>query len=1271
MNSVRRAGIVLALLAAGTAARAQGPDPANIRGESTQTRKRLAEAEQKLIAGKTADATDDLQRVLDEAPDDLIALDGKHYRTARRVAHGILARLPADALKSYQDRIDNPARKLFDTAKQTRDPAPLWQLLDRYFVSRPAEDGLLLLGDLLFERGEFRTAENVWRRLLPDAGADIVYPNSRTDLAAVRARVILAMVFQGDTDRAKAELTAFTKQHPGAKGLLAGKDAPYADTLRAVLDHPPQLAPAANAGADWPTFGGAPDRAGRAGVRLPDDWRANRWEQTIPGVRHLELSPTPPARPPFGNPVIVNGQVFVTDGWRICGFDLGTGRQTADLVLARRDDGTSRGSEPSPTLTAAGNRLYVRVGPGVIRPADLAKRGDDTTIACVLLTAKADGTPTLKELWRLKPPPAEEKTAIAWEGAPLVAGRRMWAAYARFEGGRVVHGIACYDPADAASAPDRPAWTADVCDGSLSAADGRARHELLTLAGRNVVFCSNAGAVVALDAATGRRAWGFRYPRVRKAEANLSPDPAPAVACGGRVFVAPADADCVHALDPETGQLLWSSKPTEGAQILGVSAGRLIVTVTGPTKGIRGLNVRNGEYGELDGWIQGTSSAPPGYGRGFVTDDVIVWPTQDGLYFLNSDDGTPRGEAWTHPSGWQGRYFGNVAYADGVLVVVTATQVWGYVSAAKRFGPAEPRSEREKFNRLIEAGERALAAGETSTARQLLLDVARGELPKPFRAWAAARLLLLTPKTDAESKLPADVRSALAAELRDEWLIPPDGVPVTLATLLDRHLGRERASAFLPSSPALPCDRKPEDAPSLSPDAEINRTLRLAVGSVPLRWIPGMATPPKRLFTTTATELLAVSLTNRDSSRHDAVDRFTHATDIHDGFVVAGPFAVAVYGTAREPLWVFRVPTTPPLTALPGKVWLSSEPPPVAELSSFRLVGSWLVARLGERHLIAFDLQGKRVAWVLGANGKPGFRTLAFPGATRFGAEFAATGQLVVAQLSDGRRWFIRASTGNVLDVPGFGEQTAKVWWPHPPVEIDGSRLLLSDGPGLVRVLNLTTGREKWTHEPVGEASLTGEPPQVRAWADALLIAVRRNHGVELDRLDTADGKSAWRSGAAFLDADRVKLANADADAERVYVPVGNTLAAFHLKDGKSAWEVELPDARGSGGWVVRSGQKCLIAYPEFAVPREPVVDVLDRVAKSFRNEPAFWRLPGLVVGLYDAWVARTVPVLLLDPETGKRLGTFEIPATGPAVTTWFERDLAVVATGDRVVWLR
>ena len=65
------------------------------------------------------------------------------------------------------------------------------------------------------------------------------------------------------------------------------------------------------------------------------------------------------------------------------------------------------------------------------------------------------------------------------------------------------------------------------------------------------------------------------------------------------------------------------------------------------------------------------------------------------------------------------------------------------------------------------------------------------------------------------------------------------------------------------------------------------------------------------------------------------------------------------------------------------------------------------------------------------------------------------------------------------------------------------------------------------------------------------------------------------------------------------------------------------------------------------------------------------WRLPGLANTLYDTWVTRAVPVLLFDPGTGKLLRQYDIPARGPAVTANFSADAAVIATGDRVVWIK
>jgi hypothetical protein len=87
-------------------------------------------------------------------------------------------------------------------------------------VSRAADEGLLLLGDLLFERGEFRAAEAAWRQLLPDGGSELAYPNSAADPALVRARVVLAAIFAGEAARARASWT-FSREAP-ERGRRAG-----------------------------------------------------------------------------------------------------------------------------------------------------------------------------------------------------------------------------------------------------------------------------------------------------------------------------------------------------------------------------------------------------------------------------------------------------------------------------------------------------------------------------------------------------------------------------------------------------------------------------------------------------------------------------------------------------------------------------------------------------------------------------------------------------------------------------------------------------------------------------------------------------------------------------------------------------------------------------------------------------------------------------------------------------------------------------------------
>jgi len=1222
MNRAARAAATVLLLAlAGTAPAQPTPgaaDAANVRGDSVQTAKRLRELELKLATGG-AEAVDELHKLVDEVGDDFVP-DGKRYVSARRAAHALLVRLPADALKALRDRTEVPARALLDRAKLTRDPRAAWALVDRYPVSGPTDEGLLLLGELLFERGEFRTAEGVWRRLLPDGGADLPFPGSRTDPARARALVALAAVYQNEPARAAALVADFKARHAGARGALAGKTGPYSDALEALLAAPPVLPPDATAGAAWPAFGGGPERAHHVAAGLPHFPARPTRTKALPEA--LARAGTPPLRPPFGYPVIAGGEVFVTDGDRVLAFDR-TGEPSRDRYAP--DLRTKLASDPhaGAALAVAGTRLYARLGaPALAPPA----KGAESYLVCLDLSRPGK----FQELWKV-PPPESARAPCAWEGAPLVHERRLWAVYTKFDAGRAVQVLACYDPADAADPPARPAWTVELCD--APAAPGRARHDLLTLAGRHVVFCSNTGAAVAVDAATGKRAWAVRYPRAKKPPAP-SADAAPALAHAGRVYLVPADGARAVALDAETGAVLWESVRLEGARALGVARDRLIVAAAGPGRGIYALNAQTGSHDD-GGWFRDAPELLT-YGHGLVADNLILWPTRAGLFRLDPGTGRPLGDPRTGPGG--DTFFGHLACADGLLAVVTPTHLWLYEAEAQ---PVPRYAPRKRYDALFKRGEALARAGDAAGAARALAEASACAVPPHLQARAVAKSAELAPR----GPLPTEVR----AELLTEWLWDARGVPVTLGDVLDARAGKDPRPLTLPGIvlPQKPCGA------AFDPEAELAHTVALPPAVRPLLAIPG-GPRETRAFASGARAGVVVPFDRSDPRAFAPADLFTHAAELGAGFVCAGPFAVALYGDAKEAAWVFRVPPE------------GDDPPP--HLGSFALAGRWLFARLGERHLIALDLTARRVAWVLCANGRAGYEPDAqtFPNAVAFGPHFALVGSHLVVQRTNGTRWFVSARTGKAPPPLGTPVPTARAPWPGPPEPLTGARVLVADGAGAVSLDALTGAR--WSYDANRAASLSGEPARARAFGALLYVAVRRNHGVEFERIDPADGEPLWARGPAFADADRIDLRAADFDADNLYVPAANKLLAVCHETGRVKWEAELPAGRN---WVARAAGACVVCVPTEAAAEDAFDDVLARCGRALAREPLVARLPGLAVTLYDALSTRAAHVRVFDADTGAPVRGFCVPARGPEVRAWYDAGALVVATGDRVVWFK
>jgi outer membrane protein assembly factor BamB len=271
-------------------------------------------------------------------------------------------------------------------------------------------------------------------------------------------------------------------------------------------------------------------------------------------------------------------------------------------------------------------------------------------------------------------PAAKAPEQSAFEGAPLVHDGRAYVALWTLAAGRVRTEIVCHD---AETGGQR--WRQEVCEVGLDDDPPRRRQHLLTLAGAAVVYCSHTGAVVAVDALTGKRLWGVRYPsRGPRAPSADTRALAPCVAVDRRLFVAPVDSDRLLCLDVDTGRTLWEREGTQVAHLLGVSHGRLIFTTA---RGVRALDAATGS--DEGGWAQPAVGQLGGYGRGLLVGGRVLWPTQDIRLPLRAlgqqDGGQGRGAEAIDPTRLRRLRPGNMAVGGGCLVIADTEELVGYV----------------------------------------------------------------------------------------------------------------------------------------------------------------------------------------------------------------------------------------------------------------------------------------------------------------------------------------------------------------------------------------------------------------------------------------------------------------------------------------------------------------------------------------------------------------------------------------------------------------
>jgi outer membrane protein assembly factor BamB len=201
-------------------------------------------------------------------------------------------------------------------------------------------------------------------------------------------------------------------------------------------------------------------------------------------------------------------------------------------------------------------------------------------------------------------------------------------------------------------------------------AAGDFNHRLLTLDGPTIYYQTNLGAVVAIEAETGATLWVATYPRQEPNHLGngTERDLNPAVIHDGRVIVAPSDADAIFAFDAASGRLLWQSDPIADdvklSHLLGVAKDRVVAT------GNRVLlfDVKTGKL--VHAWPDSGKSLE-GYGRGLLAGDFIYWPTAREIQVLDQRTAL-RAEPPIKLDETYHTRGGNLVAGDGYLIVAQA-----------------------------------------------------------------------------------------------------------------------------------------------------------------------------------------------------------------------------------------------------------------------------------------------------------------------------------------------------------------------------------------------------------------------------------------------------------------------------------------------------------------------------------------------------------------------------------------------------------------------
>lgn len=534
----------------------------------------------------------------------------------------LLAALPAEGQAAYRLFYDSEAKKLYDEAEGSSDPAKFERIYSAYFPTTVGDNAADRLGDLYFELGRFDRAADCWLAILRDCPDTDLAPSLITTKAA------LALVRAGRTSEYEQIRGDLAGRYAADPVTLGGKSGPPAEVLAQILGNDGPSGGGAKEGDAPDPAGASPDLASRGDaawkVRFGDSITAGMTPAELLQWESNSLSAVVPAAAVSGTTLFANylGHDFAVDLesgkmlWRSASFhhvDLAAMQQNARMIDPKRY-----------AIIASGEYAW-SLG------RDLK---DQNYAAPFRLTCRRADTGDVA--WKSADLPDYAEFDLA--GPPLLAGGKLFipAKSGQNQSQQKPPGayVLAIQPRDG-----KVLWKAEI--GTLrqgsryyyygpSAAEPQPR---LAYRGGMLYVDTQIGVLARLNADSGELDWGYGY-RTDAAGGQerfiffgdyQAPEPAgddghPLFA-GDALLAKGAKSDRLFALDPDRMKLLWDRPIAKSARVLG-SVGESLL-LGGPELG--GLDLRSRK-------LLWSARLPDGS----ASDGQLVRP--DGLWQL-----TPRG----------------------------------------------------------------------------------------------------------------------------------------------------------------------------------------------------------------------------------------------------------------------------------------------------------------------------------------------------------------------------------------------------------------------------------------------------------------------------------------------------------------------------------------------------------------------------------------------------------------------------------------------------